>query len=162
MSSPAQFKKDLQYGESYQEKLRDIFEYDTIYITQGYKKEYDGWFRKGKRVIYFEVKGDRFIIKTGNLCIEYESNGSPSGIAATTADVFVYFVDGENCFYYIPTNVLHRAIDERKFHWKANACENGKNKAYLFNRDLFEAYKIEIPSTANSVPIFYNDSYLVP
>lgn len=42
-----------------------------------------------------EVKTDRIAHLTGNIAIEYEFNGKPSGISTTTADYWA-FVLGEN------------------------------------------------------------------
>ena len=43
----------------------------------------------------FEVKRDRMSSKTGNIAIEIECSGKPSGITATEADWFVYILSGD-------------------------------------------------------------------
>ena len=45
-----------------------------------------------------EVKFDRMTRKTGNVYIEFESRGKPSGIRTTEADYWVYFTHDEECF----------------------------------------------------------------
>lgn len=42
-----------------------------------------------------EVKHDRMIAKTGNVALEYECNGKPSGIKASTATYWVYVIKGD-------------------------------------------------------------------
>lgn len=42
-----------------------------------------------------EVKRDSWISKTGNLAIEYQSRGNPSGLAKTTAIWWVFIVSGD-------------------------------------------------------------------
>jgi len=66
---------DLTFGEIYEKKLRFIF---------GNKK--------------FEVKTERDIWKkTGNMCVELEYNGKPSGINVTKADYWCHiFSDNGN------------------------------------------------------------------
>ena len=58
------FDIDLQYGTIREEKIIDMFLNKKIEV----KSERDTW------------------MKTGNICIEYESYGKPSGIIATEAD----------------------------------------------------------------------------
>jgi hypothetical protein len=43
-----------------------------------------------------EVKCDRIAVKTGNVYIEYESRGKPSGISTSQADYWVYKFDEES------------------------------------------------------------------
>ncbi len=45
-----------------------------------------------------EVKFDRKTRETGNVYIEFESRGKPSGIRTTEADYWVYFTHDEECF----------------------------------------------------------------
>ena len=58
------FDIDLQYGKIREDKIAEML--------------------TNKKV---EVKSERGMwMKTGNICIEYESYGKPSGIAATESD----------------------------------------------------------------------------
>ena len=45
-----------------------------------------------------EVKFDRKTRETGNVYIEYESRGKPSGIRTTEAKYWTYFIQDEECF----------------------------------------------------------------
>ena len=71
MKYSSSFTHDLNFGESGEDWVNGIF-------------------AKGKKV---EVKTDRMTHKTGNVFIEYESRGKPSGIATTDADYWVYKID---------------------------------------------------------------------
>ena len=62
------FDLDLKYGEIREDKIRDMLENKKIEI----KSERDMW------------------MKTGNICIEYESYGQPSGIKATESDYWFH------------------------------------------------------------------------
>ena len=62
------FDIDLQYGTIKEEKIIDMFVNKKI-----------------------EVKSERGMwMKTGNICIEYESYGKPSGIITTEADFWFH------------------------------------------------------------------------
>lgn len=116
------FKRDLKQGQIYEKKALDYFEYESYNMKEGYFKEYDiELFDKEGKKILVEVKSDRLSCKTGNLCIEHKYKNNPSGIEATLADYWVYFVlyckDGntygevikEEC-YVIPTNELKELV----------------------------------------------------
>jgi len=53
-----------------------------------------------------EVKRDRVAHKTGNLFIEYESRGKPSGIATSQADTYAYWI-GEACLVISSERLKH-------------------------------------------------------
>ena len=56
-----------------------------------------------------EVKADFMGSRTGNVAVEWECNGQPSGISSTKADVWVFFVVYPGCMddcYIIPTSKL--------------------------------------------------------
>ena len=49
------------------------------------------------RSAHVEVKCETYLWqRTGNICIEYEFNGKPSGIAATNADYWCHILKDEN------------------------------------------------------------------
>lgn len=54
------------------------------------------WFHEIMTNKKIEVKSDRITTKTGNVYIEYESRGKPSGIATSEADYWVYKFDEES------------------------------------------------------------------
>jgi hypothetical protein len=138
------FQEDLAFGKKYENVIREIYEYEDIWFPEGKHKEFDCWLTQGGNKLFFEVKADKITGRTGNICIEYESYGLPSGIMATTADYYVYFVVGENVFYEIPTDVLREFVNKKKYHWTCSGGDKkSNNKMFLFRRGLFEEYKNE-------------------
>lgn len=66
------FKYDLKVGQVGEQLLSSILTNKTI-----------------------EVKRDSWICKSGNIAIEYESRGKPSGIATSTAEYWAIIFSGE-------------------------------------------------------------------
>jgi hypothetical protein len=96
------FKRDLKIGQKYEKLAREYFDdYEHVYYPKGAFKKYDfavwsGDLKKPKepghkRPVMVEVKSDFLSCKTGNLAIEFECNGKPSGITASTADYWLIF-----------------------------------------------------------------------
>ena len=69
-------------------KYNNDFKFDLKFGVQ----EGETWFDEIVSNRKFEVKTDRLSAKTGNIYIEYESRGKPSGIKTTQADYWVYKV----------------------------------------------------------------------
>lgn len=65
------FKYDLKIGQLGEELLNDILQNKKI-----------------------EVKRDSWVYKSGNIAIEYESRGKPSGIAKSEADYWSFIFSG--------------------------------------------------------------------
>jgi hypothetical protein len=82
------FDLDLKFGEVWEHKLHDL-------LTE-----------KGK----VEVKTDRMAHKTGNIVIEFESRGKPSGIATTGADYWMYWIENSGIGIFIPTDKLREIV----------------------------------------------------
>ena len=86
-------------------KYNSDFKYDLEYgIVEG-----ETWFHNIVSNSKFEVKSDRLSEKTGNVYIEYESRGKPSGIRTTQADYWVYKVSEKQAIV-IQTDELKRKI----------------------------------------------------
>lgn len=69
MKHNSDFRYDLEVGLEYEGKVANML--------------------RSKRI---EVKTDFIAHKTGNIAIEYESRGKPSGVATTEADYYVYII----------------------------------------------------------------------
>lgn len=76
------FRHDLEVGQLSEKFLADLLENRTI-----------------------EVKRDFLAAKTGNVFVEYESRGRPSGIATSTADYWAFVLDDERIIM-IPRGLL--------------------------------------------------------
>jgi hypothetical protein len=88
------FDVDLEFGKHWEEHIDDLF---SGAKTCEIKTERDQW------------------ATTGNICIEHESWGKPSGINATTSDIWVQNLvkDGELvCSIMFNTDTLRELIKE--------------------------------------------------
>ena len=89
-----QFDVDLEFGQHWEEHIDDLF--------------------KGVKTCEVKTERDKWA-KTGNICIELESWGKPSGINATESDIWVQNLvkDGRLiASIMIPTDVLRELIEE--------------------------------------------------
>jgi len=81
MEHNSDFKYDLKLGKVKEDELYDAFSYKTI-----------------------EVKTDFKTKETGNVFVEYESRGKPSGISTSLADYYCFAI--EDSFHIIKPEVL--------------------------------------------------------
>ena len=65
-----------------------------------------------------EVKRDRQTKQTGNVYIEYQSRGKPSGIKTTKADKWAYILQ-DGCILIVDTELLKKAL---RYLIKAKLC----------------------------------------
>jgi hypothetical protein len=135
-----EWKKTLAFGNSYEEILKELIPHKEC--IQSIKGEYD-LILDG---IKYEVKADRFMFKTGNVLIEYESNSKASGISITEADYYAIFeVDGDKYeLYLIPVQEIKQLISEKSYRSKISCGYNKLSKCYLFDKIHFDKYSQEI------------------
>jgi hypothetical protein len=144
------FKRDLKQGKLYERLATEYFEWDNLYMSKGYFKEYDFCCVKEGKKTYVEVKSDRLAGKTGNLCIEYEYKGKPSGINASTADYWMYFilktVDGHPHSkvnrieaYKIPSDDLRNIVKDCR---SVMGGDGYNSKMYLVKKELVSQYRV--------------------
>ncbi|MEY4334770.1 MAG: uncultured phage MedDCM-OCT-S30-C28 [Bacteroidota bacterium] len=84
------FTHDLKFGEEAEDWVKKL-------LSNGFK---------------VEVKNDRLIHKTGNIFIEYESRGKPSGLSTTTANYWIYRMNELDIAFIIPTDKLKKICRE--------------------------------------------------
>lgn len=97
-----------------------------------------------------EIKTDVLIsptYDTGNMFIEYECRGKPSGISVTTADLFITYFKNLNEVWVIPTNELKELVSTYRFREVKNAGDKGSRTCgYLIPRakyrSNFKCYKL--------------------
>ncbi len=137
------FTKCLAYGKEGEEYAKRLFNgYDElINAPDGKFSEWDFCLRYGDDKKFYEVKRDTYTSKTGNICIEFESNSIPSGISVTTADYYIYIVEGEPVVYIIPVEDIKLMIAKEKYHRKMKGGYRWLSHFYLFRRELFDSYK---------------------
>jgi hypothetical protein len=122
------FDIDLSYGKVREKRVVDMLQDKKIEV----KSERDMWAR------------------TGNIAIEYESYGKPSGISATESDYWFHnLCIGDNTFATLVFDVpsLKRIIDNLDEKRTVSGGDNGASKMYLvslqklFSSDVIKAYK---------------------
>jgi len=120
MVANKKFDIDLKYGQLREKKVHDIFSNKKIEV----KTERDWWF------------------KTGNIAVEFESYGKPSGIATTEAKYWAHVLangDEEHCILWFRTSKLRKLV--KKFSDKIKDVGDSKrSKAYLI--PIVELFKL--------------------
>jgi hypothetical protein len=141
-----EWKKTLAFGNSYEELLKTLIPHKEC--IQSTSSEYD-LILDGKK---YEVKADRFMFKTGNFLIEYESNKKLSGISVTEADYYAIF-ELETTFpnlpdkyelYLIPVKDIKELINQKFYKAKISCGYNKLSKCYLFDKFHFDVFSQEI------------------
>ena len=122
------FDLDLEYGEIREEKIAKML--------------------TGKKI---EVKSERGMwMKTGNICIEYESYGKPSGIKTTEADYWFHNLcvgDNEFCTLVFDTNMLRTIVNELDSFKTVSGGDHNASRMFLVNlqkllsSDVIKAFK---------------------
>ena len=137
------FKNDLKNGQKYEVIARDYFKYKKCFAPRGKFKEYDFILDDKIKV---EVKSDYIAYRTGNVVIEYMCNNIDSGINATTADYWIYFVINSNDYdvYKISTFKLKKICD--KYGRKIRGGDGRRSCMYLLKICHLEKYIIIHPS----------------
>lgn len=134
------FKKTLAFGNSYEEILKELIPHKEC--IQSIKGEYDLILDGTK----YEVKADRFMFKTNNVLIEYESNKKASGISITEADYYAIFeIDNDKYeLYLIPVQEIKQLISEKMYKRKISCGYNKLSQCYLFDKIHFDKFSQEI------------------
>jgi hypothetical protein len=124
------FDIDLQYGKVREQLIVDMLQDKKIEV----KSERDMWAR------------------TGNIAIEYQSYGKPSGIAATEADYWFHnLCIGDDVFATLvfPVESLKKIIDNLDYKKSVKGGDNYASQMYLlniqklFSSDVIKAFKEE-------------------
>ena len=108
------FDIDLEYGNVREKQVADMLQDKKIEV----KSERDLWAR------------------TGNIAIEYQCYGKPSGIKATEADYWFHnLCIGDDTFATLVFNVdaLKRIIDNLDFKKSVSGGDNNASRMYLLN-----------------------------
>ena len=130
VSDRKKFDIDLSYGKVREQRVADMLTDKKI-----------------------EVKSERGMwVKTGNIAIEYESYGKPSGINATESDYWFHnLCIGDDTFATLVFDVpsLKRIIDNLDYKKSVSGGDNNASRMYLlnlqklFSSDVIKAYKDE-------------------
>ena len=122
------FDIDLEYGTIREDKIAEML--------------------TNKKV---EVKSERGLwMKTGNIAIEYQSYGKPSGIKATESDYWFHNLcigDNEYCTLVFKTEVLRTIVDSLDTFRTVSGGDHNASQMYLvnlqklFSSDVIKAFK---------------------
>lgn len=124
------FDLDLAYGKVREQRIADMFTDKKVEV----KSERDMW------------------VRTGNIAVEYESYGKPSGIAVTEADYWFHnLCIGDETFATLVFDVpsLKRIIDNLDYKKTVSGGDHNASRMYLlniqklFSSDVIKAYKNE-------------------
>ena len=95
--------------------------------------------KEGERIVdslfkdkLVEVKRDSWVSRSGNIAIEYESRGKPSGIATTQADYWIIIFSGgyqDKVMYVFETQILKEV--SREYFKKGNVKAMGDNNTSM-------------------------------
>ena len=122
------FDIDLEYGTIREDKVADMLTNKKI-----------------------EVKSERGMwMKTGNICIEYECWGKPSGIATTESDFWFHNLcieDNIFCTFIFDVPKLKQLIDKLDFKKSVSGGDHNASRMWLvniqkmFTTDVFKTFK---------------------
>lgn len=135
------FNKDLQSNYAVEMEFKTLIEsrkdVKTVTSNDNYKYDLKVEKRDGKSYT-LELKNDMLSAVTGNIGVEFESRGKPSGIARSEANWWVYKLsDG---YWMISAAKLRKLIDDEKyFTIKSGGDEGSNTKMYLFKADILKA-----------------------
>ena len=87
----------------------------------------------------YEIKYDRYSIKSKNIAIEYSCRNKESGIRITKAFYWVQKVDGE--FYVIKTDELKCRIQSGNYHTVSGGDPGSDTRMYLIPKDEFKSWE---------------------
>jgi hypothetical protein len=136
------FNKDLQRGLEIEDRVISILrkKYPCTTLVSAFKG-YDIWIPEINKSV--EVKYDPMSCETGNIVVEIEMYGKPSGLMASTADYWVFY-DGE-MFVVMPIKNIFKCIFDCKLQY-VEFVGNGdtrSKKAFLVDKNtLFKYGKI--------------------
>jgi hypothetical protein len=136
------FKKDLPIAIATEEEIAEelIATYKAEILERSNHKLYDLMVKMDGRYWSIEIKEDFTCEKTGNVGLEYECSGKPSGINVTTADFYIYKIHrpSEIVYFAIATRRLKEMINKKMYFRIVNGGDAGSNSMnYLFKYEVF-------------------------
>lgn len=148
------FENKLKIGKYYEIECMKYINHKSYTQSIGNNKEYDiDLINKNNKNIKIEVKSDRHINKTGNICIEYKCNDVPSGITATKSKYWVIFEiynDDDYNMYIIKSKIIKDMIKDHKYKRIVMGGDGYRAGLYLFDKSLFKDY-IRIVKDGNNI-----------
>lgn len=131
------FEDDKNIGEMAEDLVKEALDSHwgtRLMKAEGFFKPWD--FMDGERRV--EVKLDRLVGKTGNIAIEYEFRGKPSGVKATRATHWAYLLGMEVWLCDIQS-LLKWLRDNHGRCKKVGGGDNGSSKMLLLTEAQFKS-----------------------
>lgn len=127
------WEKALPFGKRYEKKFLSLVQraYPRAMLMDGNFKYYDLWIPEIKKTI--EVKVDIKSNETGNLVVEIEHYGKPTGLSITKATYWVFY-DGD--WIWIETDSLRHIVKDHPVCKFVGRGDTVQKKAYLIPKDL--------------------------
>ena len=138
------FNEDLPVAVETEKDVAQILAkiYEARILKFEHSNKYDILARIKGNDYTFEVKEDFMTCKTGNVALEFECRGKPSGIQTSQADFYVYKIHGKNGIHYYlfkKENLLKMISNEVSR--IVNGGDEGSNSMnYLFKYETFIKY----------------------
>ena len=137
------FKKDLVIGNQGEDVvIENLKKFGAEFISKNNDNKFDVKMLYENIEILYEVKTDVYCEPkndTGNLFVEFECRGKPSGIEVTKAKWFVTYFKYLDEIWYIKTQDLKNLLNEYAFGTTHNSGDKGSNtKGYLIPREIFK------------------------
>jgi hypothetical protein len=154
------YEKDKEKGDkgedfliSFLESKGCAFIRKSVKNKEGEHKKFDFLMEYNKREIKYEAKTDMYLHDYGNLVVEFEDRGKPSGISVTEADYFITYFTNLGQIWNIKTEDLKKLIAENQFEIAEFGGDTGRTKMYKIPREEFRAhFKVhEIEKTKQNV-----------
>jgi hypothetical protein len=136
------YKQDKPIADETEKQVAEILRatYNAVILDYGHTNKYDIKARVNGKVFTFEVKEDFTCERTGNVGVEFECRGEPSGISVSKADFYIYKIHSKYGikFYLYKTSQLKAMITDGLFFKTVNGGDVGSNSMnYLFDYDTF-------------------------
>jgi hypothetical protein len=136
------FVKDLPIAKATEIETAGVLKklYDAEILEYNNTNAYDISTKINGSLITFEVKEDFLCEFTGNVGLEYECRGKPSGINTSQADYYIYKLHTNHGIEFVMfrTGTLKQMIAEHKYFRVVNGGDKGSNSMnYLFKYGVF-------------------------
>lgn len=137
------FRKDLPIAKETEVEVSKVLEklYNAEILDFEDTNKYDILTKIKDKEVTFEVKEDFMCWRTGNVAVEYECRGKPSGIETTESDFYIYKINyPENKVKYVmhKTDIIRDMIKKKNYFRIVNGGDKGSNSMnYLFKYDVF-------------------------
>lgn len=136
------FKDDLEVAKATEKEIALLLQnkYNANIIGFEDSNKYDILAEMKGKEFTFEIKEDLMCEKTGNVSLEFEYRGKPSGISVSQADFYIYKIHAKDGIKYVlhPTGVLKKMVEDKLYFRVVSGGDPGSNTMnYLFKYDTF-------------------------